>query len=125
MIESWMSVLVGVFVLALAMSLIVGHYRREHSRTRLLGRMDYHHCWEVMQRRHWSSLEHLSIGQRTHEDDRASWKSCHDISKRAMHGLRSVEPDRAGRRGPIESHSRLADARALRNKGKPDKSAPH
>lgn len=52
MIESWVGVVVGVFVLAIAATLIIGHYRREHLRARLLKRMDAHHCWDVMRRRH-------------------------------------------------------------------------
>jgi hypothetical protein len=30
----------------------MGHYRREHLRKRLLERMDHHHHWDVMRRRH-------------------------------------------------------------------------
>ena len=43
---------VGVFVLAIAATLIIGHYRREQLRVRLLNRMDSHHRWNVMRRRH-------------------------------------------------------------------------
>lgn len=52
MIESWMGVVVGSFVLAVAAMLVMGHYRREHLRERLLRRMDHRHCWDVMRRRH-------------------------------------------------------------------------
>jgi hypothetical protein len=52
MIESWVGMVVGVFVLALAATLIIGHYRREQLRARLLKRMAPHHCWNVMRRRH-------------------------------------------------------------------------
>ena len=52
MSESWMGMIVGSFVLAIAALLIVGHYRREHLRKRLLRRMDHRHCWDVMRRRH-------------------------------------------------------------------------
>ncbi|MFM0557875.1 hypothetical protein P0D69_44150 [Paraburkholderia sediminicola] len=51
MFESWMSMVVGLFVLAIAATLVIGHYRREHLRERLLRRMDHHHYREVMQRR--------------------------------------------------------------------------
>ncbi|MFM0268338.1 hypothetical protein [Paraburkholderia sediminicola] len=51
MIESWMGLVVGLFVLAIAATLVIGHYRREHLRKRLLSRMDHRHCWEVMRRR--------------------------------------------------------------------------
>lgn len=51
MIESWMSVVVGVFILAIAAMLVIGHYRREHLRERLLRRMDHRHCWDVMRGR--------------------------------------------------------------------------
>jgi hypothetical protein len=40
MIESWMGVIVGAFALAIAATLVMGHYRREHLRERLLRRMD-------------------------------------------------------------------------------------
>jgi hypothetical protein len=52
MIESWVGMVVGVFALAIAATLIIGHYRREHLRARLLKRMDPHRCWDVMRRRH-------------------------------------------------------------------------
>jgi hypothetical protein len=52
MIESWMGVVVGSFVLAIAATLVMGHYRRERLRERLLRRMDHRHCWGVMRRRH-------------------------------------------------------------------------
>ena len=54
MSESWMGMVVGSFVLAIAIAamLITGHYRREHRRERLLRRMDHRHCWDVMRRRH-------------------------------------------------------------------------
>lgn len=52
MIESCMGVVVGAFVLAIAATLVIGHYRREHLRERLLRRMDHRHCWDVMRRRH-------------------------------------------------------------------------
>ncbi|MGF6759013.1 hypothetical protein [Paraburkholderia sp. GAS334] len=52
MIESWIGVIVGSFALAIAATLVVGHYRREHLRERLLRRMDHRHRWEVTRRRH-------------------------------------------------------------------------
>ncbi|MFM0732615.1 hypothetical protein PQQ52_19190 [Paraburkholderia sediminicola] len=51
MIESWVGMIVGVLVLAIAATLVIGHYRREHRRARLLKRMDPHHCLDVMRRR--------------------------------------------------------------------------
>jgi hypothetical protein len=51
MIGSWMGVVVGSFALAIAAMLVMGHYRREHLRERLLRRMDHRHCWDVMRRR--------------------------------------------------------------------------
>jgi hypothetical protein len=51
MIESWIGVIIGAFVLAIAATLVVGHYRREHLRERLLRRMDHRHWWDVMRRR--------------------------------------------------------------------------
>jgi hypothetical protein len=51
MTESWMGVVVGLFALAIAAILVMGHYRREHLRERLLRRMDHRHCWDVMRRR--------------------------------------------------------------------------
>ncbi|SOE68490.1 hypothetical protein SAMN05446635_3325 [Burkholderia sp. OK233] len=47
MIDSWIGMVVGLFVLAIAATLVIGHYRRE----RLLSRMDHRHCWEMMRRR--------------------------------------------------------------------------
>jgi hypothetical protein len=52
MTESWMGMVVGLVVLAIAALLIIGHYRREHRRERLLRRMDHRHCWDLMRRRH-------------------------------------------------------------------------
>jgi hypothetical protein len=52
MAESWMAMVVGSFVLAIAATLVMAHYRREHLRKRLLRRVDHHHCWDVMRRRH-------------------------------------------------------------------------
>lgn len=52
MSESWMGIVVGSFVLAILATLIIGHYRREHRRERLLRRMDHRHCWDVMRHRH-------------------------------------------------------------------------
>jgi len=51
MIESWMSVVIGSFVLAIAAILVIGHHRREHLRERLLRRMDHRHWCDVMRRR--------------------------------------------------------------------------
>jgi hypothetical protein len=51
MSETWMGIVVGSFVLAIAAMLIIGHYRREHRRDRLLRRMDHRQCWDVMRRR--------------------------------------------------------------------------
>lgn len=50
--ESWMGVVVGVFALVIAASLVIGHYHREYQRTRVLRRMDPRQCWDVMRRRH-------------------------------------------------------------------------
>jgi hypothetical protein len=52
MTESWMGMVVGSVALAIAALLIIGHYRREYQRERLLRRMDHRHCWDVMRRRH-------------------------------------------------------------------------
>ena len=51
MIDPWVGVIVGSFVLAIVATQVIGHYRREHLRERLLRRMDHHHCWDVMRRR--------------------------------------------------------------------------
>jgi hypothetical protein len=51
MIDSWVGVIVGSFVLAMVATLVIGHYRREHLRERLLRQMDHHHCWDVMRPR--------------------------------------------------------------------------
>jgi hypothetical protein len=49
--ESWMGMVVGLFVLTSAAVLVIGHYRREHLGERLPHRMDHRHCWEVMRHR--------------------------------------------------------------------------
>jgi hypothetical protein len=51
MTESWMGIVAGSFVLAIAATVIVGHYWREHMRAQLLRRMDHRQCWDVMRRR--------------------------------------------------------------------------
>ena len=51
MTESWMGIVAGSFVLAIAATAIIGHYRREHVRKQLLRRMDHRQCWDVMRRR--------------------------------------------------------------------------
>jgi len=51
MTESWMGIVAGSAVLAIAATVITGHYRREHMRAQLLRRMDYRQCWDVMRRR--------------------------------------------------------------------------
>ncbi|MDR6495171.1 hypothetical protein J2797_005087 [Paraburkholderia terricola] len=38
----WMGVIVGSFALAIAAILVIGHYRREHLRYRLLRQMEHH-----------------------------------------------------------------------------------
>jgi hypothetical protein len=50
--DSWTGVFVGSFTLAIAAWLVIGHYRRESMRQRLLRRMDHRHCWDVMRSRH-------------------------------------------------------------------------
>lgn len=44
MVESWIVVAVGTFVLVIAATGVVGHYRREHRRAQLLKNLD-HHDW--------------------------------------------------------------------------------
>lgn len=44
MVESWIVVLVGTFVMAIAATGVVGHYLRERHRARLLKNLD-HHDW--------------------------------------------------------------------------------
>ncbi|MFM0210738.1 hypothetical protein PQQ96_25375 [Paraburkholderia sediminicola] len=41
MIESWTGVIIGLFALVIAATLVVGHYRREHLRERLLRPMEH------------------------------------------------------------------------------------
>jgi hypothetical protein len=52
MSEPLVAIVVGSFVLAIAVMLVVGHYRREYLREQLLRRMDHLHCWDVMRHRH-------------------------------------------------------------------------
>lgn len=44
MVESWMGIVIGTFVLVIAATAVVGHYRREHHRAQLLRHLD-HHDW--------------------------------------------------------------------------------
>jgi len=44
MVESWIGILIGTFVLVIAATAVVGHYRREHRRAQLLTNLD-HHGW--------------------------------------------------------------------------------
>jgi len=52
MTNSLAGILVGSFALALAALMVIGHYRRESMRQRLLRQMDHRHCWDVMRQRH-------------------------------------------------------------------------
>jgi hypothetical protein len=51
MTDWWIGVVVGSFALVVAASMVIGHYRRERTRQRLLRRMDHRHCWDVMRQR--------------------------------------------------------------------------
>ena len=44
MVESWMGIVIGAFVLVIAASATVGHYLREHRRAQLLRNLD-HRDW--------------------------------------------------------------------------------
>jgi hypothetical protein len=50
--DLWLGIIVGSFGLAVGALLVIGHYRREWMRRRLLSRMDHRHCWDVMRNRH-------------------------------------------------------------------------
>jgi hypothetical protein len=49
--DSWTGIVVGSFGLVVGAVLVVGHYRREWMRQRLLRRMDHRHCWDLMRNR--------------------------------------------------------------------------
>jgi hypothetical protein len=51
MIETWVGVIVGSFVPAIAATLVTGHYRREHLRERMLRRMEHLLGAHAMRRR--------------------------------------------------------------------------
>jgi hypothetical protein len=51
MTDSWTGTVVGSFALTIATLMVIGHYRREWTRQRLLRRTDHHHCRKVM--RQW------------------------------------------------------------------------
>jgi hypothetical protein len=51
--DSWARIVVGPFALAVAAPLVIGHYRREWMRQRLLRWMDHRHCRDVMRYRRW------------------------------------------------------------------------
>lgn len=42
--ESWLGIVIGTFVLAIAATAVIAHYRREHRRAELLRNLD-HHDW--------------------------------------------------------------------------------
>jgi uncharacterized membrane protein HdeD (DUF308 family) len=52
MAESMVSIVVGLVVLVTGVILVTTHYRREHHKERLLGRLDGHKLWERMRHRH-------------------------------------------------------------------------
>jgi hypothetical protein len=52
MAESMVSAVVGLIVLIVAAILVSSHYRRMHSRERLLQRLDGHRLWDRMRHRH-------------------------------------------------------------------------
>jgi hypothetical protein len=52
MAESMVSIVVGLVVLVTGVMLVTTHYRREHHKERLLGRLDGHKLWERMPHRH-------------------------------------------------------------------------
>jgi len=49
--DAWAGIVVGSFGLTVAALLVIGHYRREWMRRRLLRRMDHRQCWDVMRKR--------------------------------------------------------------------------
>lgn len=51
MTESWIGIVARSVVLAISVTVIVGHYLREHRRAQQLKRMDFRQCWEVMRRK--------------------------------------------------------------------------
>ena len=51
MTDLWTGIIVGSFGLAVATLLVIGHYRRELIRQRLLRQMDHRHCWDLMRNR--------------------------------------------------------------------------
>jgi hypothetical protein len=51
MSETWVGLVIGCSALAIALPLVMGHYRRERHRARLLRHLDHHDCWYRMRGR--------------------------------------------------------------------------
>jgi hypothetical protein len=43
--ETWLGIVIGTFVLAIAATAVIAHYRREHRRAELLRNLDHHDWW--------------------------------------------------------------------------------
>jgi hypothetical protein len=43
--ETWVGLVIGCSALAIALPLVMGHYRRERHRARLLRHLDHHDWW--------------------------------------------------------------------------------
>jgi hypothetical protein len=51
MSETWIALIIGGSALSIAMLMMMGHYRRERRRARLLRHLNHHEGWYVTRRR--------------------------------------------------------------------------
>jgi hypothetical protein len=45
MSETWMGLIIGGSALSIAMLMVIGHYRRERTRARVLQHLNHHEWW--------------------------------------------------------------------------------
>ncbi|MFM0211353.1 hypothetical protein PQQ96_28555 [Paraburkholderia sediminicola] len=45
MSETWMGLIIGGSAISIAMLMVIGHYRRERMRARMLRHMNHHESW--------------------------------------------------------------------------------
>ncbi|WP_181448364.1 hypothetical protein [Paraburkholderia phytofirmans] len=51
MSETWMGLIIGGSALSIAMLMVIGHYRRERTRARMLQNLNHHERWHQTRRR--------------------------------------------------------------------------
>jgi len=51
MSETWTGMIIGGSALSIAMLAVIGHYRRERTRAKMLRHLDHHEWWHQTRRR--------------------------------------------------------------------------